>query len=98
MTPFKQKVLQVVSKIPRGQTMSYREVAKGAGYPRAYRAVGSIMSHNVDPGIPCHRVVRSDGVIGSYNRGGPRQKQVLLVQEGTKVKKCGVIYRIDNKN
>ncbi len=59
----------VVSKIPRGKTMSYAEVAALAGNPRAARAVGSIMHANCDPHVPCHRVIRSDGSPGGYNRG-----------------------------
>lgn len=78
---FSEKVYAVVRKIPRGKTMSYGEVAKKAGRPKAARAVGTIMSHNYDPKIPCHRVVRSDGKVGNYNRGGPARKMELLLEE-----------------
>lgn len=71
----------MVRKIPRGKTMTYKEVATKAGNPRAARAVGTFMSHNYDPKIPCHRVVRSDGKIGNYNRGGPSRKMELLLEE-----------------
>lgn len=76
------KVRAVVSKIPKGKTMTYGEVAKYAGKPGAARAVGYIMSKNYDPTIPCHRVVRADGKIGDYNRGGAFRKQKLLEEEG----------------
>lgn len=66
-TLFTQKVLKVVSEIPRGSVLTYGQVAKLAGKPRAQRAVGMIMSKNQDKKIPCHRVVRSDGTIGGYN-------------------------------
>ena len=79
---FMVKVLAVVAKIPKGKTLSYREVATQAGNPRAARAVGNCMKKNFDPKIPCHRVVRSDGTVGDYNRGGPEQKRKLLQAEG----------------
>lgn len=66
---FKERVLRVVARIPKGQTRSYAEVAALAGSPGAFRAVGNIMSRNWDPKIPCHRVVRADGKPGGYNRG-----------------------------
>jgi methylated-DNA-[protein]-cysteine S-methyltransferase len=78
---FTERVRAVVKKIPKGKTMTYGEVAKRAGSPQAARAVGTIMSHNYDPAVPCHRVIRSDGKIGDYNRGGPSKKVELLLQE-----------------
>jgi len=77
---FKQRVLKIVSKIPKGKTMSYKEVAKRAGSPRAYRAVGNILSKNFNPKIPCHRVIRADGKPGGYNRG-TKNKICLLKSE-----------------
>ncbi|TSC54924.1 MAG: methylated-DNA-[protein]-cysteine S-methyltransferase [Parcubacteria group bacterium LiPW_30] len=69
MKPFTKKVFGVVSKIPKGKTLTYKEVAKRAGNEKACRAVGNILNKNYNPKIPCHRVVRSDGKIGGYNRG-----------------------------
>jgi O-6-methylguanine DNA methyltransferase len=66
---FSEKVMAIVYKIPSGKTLSYKEVAKLAGSPCAYRAVGNILNKNYNPKIPCHRVIRSDGKIGGYNRG-----------------------------
>jgi len=87
MTNFSQKVLQITAKIPKGKTLAYKEVARLAGKPRAYRAVGQILSKNYNPKIPCHRVVKSNGSIGGYNRG-QKAKISLLAQENVKVKIC----------
>lgn len=78
---FKEKVLKIVAKIPRGKVMSYKEVAKLAGWPKAYRVVGNILSKNFNPEIPCHRVIRSNGKLGGYNRG-IENKQKILKGEG----------------
>jgi O-6-methylguanine DNA methyltransferase len=78
---FKEKVFRVVAKIPKGKILSYKEVAKLAGKPYAYRAVGNILSKNRNPKIPCHRVIRSDGKIGGYN-GAFGEKRKLLREEG----------------
>ncbi|HEU4677495.1 MAG TPA: MGMT family protein [Candidatus Paceibacterota bacterium] len=67
MTSFRESVLSVVRSIPRGRTMTYGEVAARAGRPRAHRAVAGIMSRNVDPTVPCHRVVGADGSMRGYN-------------------------------
>lgn len=78
---FKQKVFKIVKKIPRGKVLTYKEVAEKAGKPRAWRAVGNILAKNKNPTIPCHRVIRSDGEIGGYNKGR-RKKRELLKKEG----------------
>jgi len=78
---FKQRVLEVVKNIPKGKVMTYKDVAFLAGSPRAYRAVGSIMKNNFDESIPCHRVIRSDGKLGEYNRGA-ENKEKKLKSEG----------------
>ncbi len=82
MTPFMKKVFATVAKIPKGQMMTYAGVAKKIGAPGAARAVGTALSKNFDPKIPCHRVIRSDGGIGQYNRGGPNAKRAILKKEG----------------
>jgi O-6-methylguanine DNA methyltransferase len=74
---FSQAVYAVVKKIPTGQTLTYKQVAIQAGRPKAFRAVGNILNKNYDPTIPCHRVVRSDGQTGGYNRGAPQKAQLL---------------------
>lgn len=82
MKTFTDKVRDIVRKIPKGKTMTYKQVAAKAGNPKAARAVGAIMRTNYDPEIPCHRVVKSDGSLGSYNRGGTVRKQQILKEEG----------------
>ncbi len=82
LTLFTERVLNIVSGIKKGETMTYKEVATRAGSPGAARAVGSIMKANYRPNVPCHRVIRSDGVIGDYNRGGSREKYRKLKSEG----------------
>ena len=80
MSKFQQKVYEVVRKIPKGKTMSYREVAEKAGFPLAWRAVGNVLNKNRNPKVPCHRVIRSDGKIGGFF-GGTKKKIVLLEKE-----------------
>lgn len=79
---FSEKVKAVVRKIPRGEVMTYGEIAGLVGSPRAARAVASVMAKNYDPTVPCHRVIRSDGKIGNYNRGGEKRKREILFEEG----------------
>lgn len=79
---FREKVLAIVARIPEGSVMTYAHVAKKAGSPGAARAVGSFMKANYDPAVPCHRVIRSDGKVGGYNRGGSARKIDLLRREG----------------
>jgi O-6-methylguanine DNA methyltransferase len=75
---FSHKVLNIVSKIPKGETRTYKQVAELAGSPKAFRAVGTILSENYDPKIPCHRVIKSDGSLGQYNRGTNAKRQKLI--------------------
>lgn len=80
MSDFKEKVYEIVRQIPRGQTMTYKQVAAAAGRPKAFRAVGNILNKNYNPDIPCHRVIQSDGQSGGYNRGA-KEKIKILNQE-----------------
>lgn len=82
---FKMKIFEIVRKIPKGRTLTYKQVAKLSGNPHAYRAVGNILSKNYNPGIPCHRVIRSDGKLGGYNKG-TTQKEKILEKEGFVIK------------
>lgn len=79
---FVRHVRVVVSRIPKGHVMSYGDVAMSVGRPPSARAVGTILSKNNDAGVPCHRVVKSDGAIGGYNRLQHGSKERLLRQEG----------------
>ena len=81
MLTFTEKVYSVVKKIPKGKVLTYMEVASKAGNVRACRAVGNILHKNHDPKIPCHRVIRSDGILGGYNRGS-KEKIKILKKEG----------------
>jgi len=81
---FKARVQKVVMSIPKGKVLTYKQVAALAGSSKAFRAVGSIMSKNFDSKIPCHRVIKSDGSLGNYNRGGSAQKRQILEKEGYK--------------
>lgn len=77
---FSKKVFQIVSKIPKGTTLTYKQVAEKAGRPKAYRAVGNILNKNHNLEIPCHRVIRSDGQTGGYNRGADKKKRILKLE------------------
>ena len=86
LTPFSQAVLQKTLQIPRGQVRPYGWVAREIGHPAAVRAVGTALANNPIPYfIPCHRVVRSDGVIGNYGGGGPEAKRNILSLEGVQL-------------
>jgi methylated-DNA-[protein]-cysteine S-methyltransferase len=81
MKSFADKVIAVVMKIPKGKTLTYKQVAKKAGNEKAFRAVGMIMSRNCDKNVPCHRVIRSDGKVGGYNGLQGKDKAKLLEHE-----------------
>ncbi|MDO8495501.1 MAG: MGMT family protein [bacterium] len=78
MTKFQEKVYKVVSGIPKGKTLTYKEVAKLIGSPKAFRAVGTALNKNPFLGaVPCHRVVRSDGKAGGYVLGTKKKLELL---------------------
>ncbi len=77
MSEFRDKVYAVVRDIPEGMVMTYGEVARQAGHPGAARAVGTVLSKNYDPSVPCHRVIKSNGQPGQYNRGSERKVEIL---------------------
>jgi len=79
---FRDKVFEIVREIPEGKTLTYKEVAVRAGSPKAYRAVGNILHANYDAEIPCHRVVRSDGKTGGWNRGAEKKALILRRERG----------------
>jgi len=81
---FTQRVYGVVGKIPKGEVLSYKEVAKRAGSPQACRVVGNIMNRHNIKGLPCHRVICSDGKIGGY-KWGIKKKIAMLKKEGVKI-------------
>lgn len=79
---FSEIVRDAVRQIPRGETRSYGQIAAIINRPRAARAVAMVMKGNYDLTVPCHRVIRADGKLGGYNRGGEESKRKLLRQEG----------------
>ena len=77
-TLFQKKVWRALAKIPYGQTRSYREIAKGIGHPRAFRAVGNANGQKSIPLIlPCHRVIESNGGLGGFGHGVNIKKKLL---------------------
>ena len=82
-TVFQKKVWRELSKIPKGETKTYKEIAIAIGHPLAVRAVANACGKNPYPiKIPCHRVIRSDGKLGGYSApGGTAAKRTLLKEE-----------------
>jgi O-6-methylguanine DNA methyltransferase len=80
---FAVKVLKVCTQIPAGKMITYAQLAKKAGFPKAGRAVGNVLAKNPLPLIiPCHRVIRADGKIGKFSApGGSRIKNKMLEHE-----------------
>jgi AraC family transcriptional regulator, regulatory protein of adaptative response / methylated-DNA-[protein]-cysteine methyltransferase len=80
-TAFQQRVWQALRAIPAGETLSYADVARRIGAPKAVRAVAQACGANaIAVAIPCHRVVRNDGSLSRY-RWGVERKQALLAKE-----------------
>lgn len=83
-TDFQRKTWAVLCEIPYGETISYAELARRVGHPRAVRAVGAANGANpVSLVVPCHRVIASSGGLGGYG-GGLQAKQWLLELEGSR--------------
>jgi AraC family transcriptional regulator of adaptative response/methylated-DNA-[protein]-cysteine methyltransferase len=83
-TAFQQRVWEALQKIPAGRTVSYTEVARQIGSPKATRAVAAACAaNNLAVLIPCHRVVRNDGSLSGYAWGVER-KRVLLEREASR--------------
>ena len=80
---FSSWVFEIVRKIPKGKTLTYKQVAEMAGSPKACRAVGNVLHQNYDPQIPCHRVIRSDGKPCGYNRGAEKKEEILAEELNT---------------
>lgn len=85
LSDFARKVLMRCAGIRPKELMSYGELAKAVGKPRAARAVGQVMAHNPFPLlVPCHRVVAEDGRLGGFT-GGLKMKRQLLECEGWRI-------------
>jgi methylated-DNA-[protein]-cysteine S-methyltransferase len=80
-TPFQQRVWREIARIPRGETITYAELARRAGNPAALRAAGAATGHNpISLLIPCHRVVGSDGTLTGYAAGLERKRKLLALE------------------
>jgi AraC family transcriptional regulator of adaptative response/methylated-DNA-[protein]-cysteine methyltransferase len=80
-TAFQRRVWEELQLIPRGTTKSYSKIAADIGHPKAARAVARACATNpVAVIIPCHRVVREDGVTGGYRWGMDRKKKLLALE------------------
>ena len=88
-TDFQKMVWLEITKIPKGETITYKELATKIGKPKAYRAVASACAKNpLLEIIPCHRVIRGDGKMGGYKgKKGIARKKRLLKSEGVKLQK-----------
>ena len=86
-TDFQKVVWSEITKIPKGKTITYKELAMKIGKPKAYRAVANACAKNpLLEIIPCHRVIREDGKMGGYNgKKGVKRKKRLLKSEGVKL-------------
>ena len=82
-TEFQIKVWNEITKIPKGETKSYKEIAIAIGRPKSYRAVANACGKNPFPiEIPCHRVIKSNGELGGYSsKSGSKAKRILLSKE-----------------
>ena len=82
-TKFQLKVWNYLKTIPKGKVKTYKQVAIAIKRPKSARAVANACGKNpYAPKIPCHRVIRSDGLLGGYSgRGGVREKLRLLRSE-----------------
>lgn len=75
-------VYNMLLTIPAGMVSTYGDLAKALGNPGASRRIGKILSENPNPiEVPCHRVVKSDGMLGGYALGISKKKE-LLENEG----------------
>jgi AraC family transcriptional regulator of adaptative response/methylated-DNA-[protein]-cysteine methyltransferase len=82
---FQRRVWEELRRIPRGETRTYKEIARAVGAPDAVRAVGSACGANpVALAVPCHRAVRTDGGLGGYAWGLARKKRLLDLEKRSK--------------
>ncbi len=81
---FNERCYELLKLIPEGKVTTYKEIAKALN-TKAWRAVGSAMAKNKSLFVvPCHRVVRSDGVVGQYALGTDKKVDILM-KEGVAV-------------
>jgi AraC family transcriptional regulator of adaptative response/methylated-DNA-[protein]-cysteine methyltransferase len=89
-TAFQWRVWNALTRIPAGQTRSYRALAAELGAPKAARAVGNACGNNrLALIVPCHRVVREDGTLGGWRWGVERKRELLARERGRPLKQAG---------
>jgi methylated-DNA-[protein]-cysteine S-methyltransferase len=82
---FNEKCYRILKKVPKGKVTTYKEISKAIGSPKAARAVGNAMNKNpYAPGVPCHRVVCSDGKVGGFASGSVKKIE-MLKKEGIEI-------------
>ncbi len=93
-TAFQHAVWRQLEGIPYGETISYGELARRVGNPKASRAVGSANGKNPLPiVIPCHRVIAGDGRLGGFGGGLPTKETLLALEQGTSIRNRAVAGR-----
>jgi O-6-methylguanine DNA methyltransferase len=81
-TAFQHKVWQTLLTIKEGETISYGELARRIGHPKAVRAVGTALGKNPVPLLlPCHRVIAANGSLGGFTGGLALKKKLLAIEE-----------------
>ena len=93
-TEFQRSVWRQLRGIPYGETISYGELARRVGNPKASRAVGSANGKNPLPiVIPCHRVIAGDGTLGGFGGGLPTKQTLLALEQGASISNRAVAGR-----
>lgn len=93
LTDFEEKVIEKLRGIPRGKVTTYGFLARALDKPKAARAIGNAVGKNpFAPRVPCHRVVKSNGLLGGYSgTGGVKMKIELLKKEGIETMKGEIV-------
>jgi methylated-DNA-[protein]-cysteine S-methyltransferase len=79
ISDFEKKVYEACKKIPKSSVVTYSEIARAIGSPKASRAVGNALNKNPFKNVPCHRVILSNGSIGGFAHGS--RKKLELIQK-----------------
>lgn len=83
-TPFQRAIWKEISKVRFGETISYAELARRAGFPNCARAAGAATGRNpIGVIVPCHRIVGTNGTLTGYAGGLPKKKALLALEEAT---------------
>jgi methylated-DNA-[protein]-cysteine S-methyltransferase len=83
-TPFQRAIWKEISKVRFGETITYAELARRAGYPGSARAAGAATGRNpLGVIVPCHRIVGTNGTLTGYAGGLPKKKALLALEEAT---------------